>query len=78
MDGTDKSMPVGQKAANQLGIYDMNGNVWEWCFTASGSNRMRRGGSWTSTNANMVVSAGDFSAPDYYDSDISFRLVKTQ
>ena len=73
------SHPVGQKQANELGFYDMSGNMWEWCSDLVGtSNRRFRGGSSTRAADECAVSycGPDFPHDDRHG-DRGFRLARS-
>jgi len=72
---------VGIKKANQLGLYDCTGNVWEWCFDIKSSiekeSRRLRGGSWYNANFDCTVLGRFFNEAKNLNYSIGFRIVRT-
>jgi sulfatase modifying factor 1 len=80
-DEVDGPQPVARKAPNAFGVFDMLGNVWEWCWDYAdtaryGDYRSLRGGGWADREWSLRASVRRGSAPDAVLEDVGLRVAR--
>ena len=79
VDRFENTSPVGSFETNQFGLFDMGGNVWQWCeneYSTGSGTRVLRGASWRdSLPANLLSSFRYNCMPESRSDTFGFRIV---